>query len=443
MERDETHVKPNVRTTGGSGGARKRGPVALAIGLAVLAGQGLPGREAPVAASADIPSPGLVLASLNREGLVAMPTFPSESRGNPVEHAVVLVHGWDTPGFASRKEYAEIARQVYAHFPQGRTQVLGVQWASDAGPRRKWIPQLLGHYFLGTLGFRNAVAHPYKEAVGRARTLGRGALRQLLFGVQDRFPSARLHVLAHSLGAEMTLRAMEPHVDLPVEQHSGLHRFDEPLRLDTVVFAGADIDHDFPQRVTSDRPHDPPALFWITVPAAGAQKDHALVLRKVVRGKAALGNKPLQVRQDQLDWLIGERHVYYDTEDIPRGHTLLQYYTPRRIARLAAVARDLRNPGRRPESVLSEIEAVREAPAQPEALAAFLAHSEATVRLYALWRLEHLLCGDAGHLADGSASRAADALHGDPDRFLAACPKSSCRAVRDGYWPPRPRLSSR
>ena len=135
--------------------------------------------------------------------------------------------------------------------------------------------------------------------------------------------------------------------------------------------------------------------------------------------------------------------MYYDTEDIPRGHAILQYYTSQRIARLVAVARDLRNPQQPSESVLSQLETVRAAPAEAETLATFLGHSEATVRLYALWRLEHLLCGDAGHLADGSASRAADALHSDPGRFLAACPKSSCRAVRDGYWPPRQGTASR
>src|SRR5262249_6072871 len=147
----------------------------------------------------------------------------------------------------SDKLYAAMATEIRSQFAKqnSRASVVGVQWDSDAGPRRKWVPQLFLHYLFGVVGFPHAVRHPYTSVVPRARAAGRAGVRRLLFALRDRFPSAHVHIFAHSLGAEVTIHALHPDTTpVPPGHASAVYRPEADVRADLVVLAGADLDEE-------------------------------------------------------------------------------------------------------------------------------------------------------------------------------------------------------
>ncbi|HTE17520.1 MAG TPA: alpha/beta hydrolase, partial [Armatimonadota bacterium] len=183
--------------------------------------------------------------------------IPAEQRAQAVaelarqqadpQHVVVLVHGWDTPYYQSTRQFGRVAPQVRAEFDRlnERAAVLGIQWDSNVGPRRTWIPAAFGHYFFSLLGLRKVIRDPYTSRIPVARTLGRTGLRQILFDVRDRFPEARIHVFAHSMGAEATAHAINPEfTPLSAGDDTPVYRPERPLKLDVVALAGADLDFD-------------------------------------------------------------------------------------------------------------------------------------------------------------------------------------------------------
>jgi hypothetical protein len=357
------------------------------------------------------------------------------------QHVVVLIHGWDTPVFQSAKEYAAVAPVIRKEFARNgeRVAVVGLQWDSDAGPKREWVPQVFFHHAFRLIGFKKAVKDPYLSRVPVARALGRQALRQLLLGIEDRYPSAHLHLFAHSMGSEMAVHAVDP-------GFSPFQTKDEPqtyepgrlLKLDILALLGADVDYDAEAKAPAGSKERGalPSVLWITLPKLGEVKDKALSYRKKARGKAALGNSVPQLRGEQIDAMVTKRCLIFDTIEIPPDHVFVKYFSQGRVARLADAAATLRDPSKQASVLLKHMEEVLQAPNDVKALAPHLMGEETTPKVYALWRLERLLCGGVQHLESGYATEVLDHTIKDPFWLDEERKQTACKVVGQGLWPP-------
>lgn len=358
------------------------------------------------------------------------------------QHLVVLIHGWDTPLYDSDKQYPQMARDTRNAFAARglSVAVIGVRWASDAGPRRRWLPGTVAHKFVGLLGFPRAVRDPYAGAVPVARATGRRGVRQLLFALHDRYPAARLHLFAHSMGAEVALHAVRP-AATPVPKDTVIFSPERTLPTDLLALAGADLDEDvaLPWETPAVLPPTySPRLWWLTVPNGGrSSRDRVLVLRKLARGTRAVGNVGPRLRPEQLDAVVRARSFVIDAEDIPRDHDILHYYSRTRLDALAGAAGELQNPKRHTSPLLETLDQVLAAPPGTDVLRPYLESHLPTVFLYALWRLEHQSEGHAEHLASGYLTRVAEQARRDPKQLEKLRAESPCQLVRGGLWPVR------
>lgn len=357
------------------------------------------------------------------------------------QHVVVLVHGFETPRRRSEKQYAQIAGDVHGEFGRlgERVSVLGVQWPSDVGPQRSWLPQSVLSYIFRKIGFKNAVRDPYRFRVDLARKIGRTGLREILFDVRERFPEARLHVFAHSLGTEMVLHAADPGLTKTRRDYRRLtFQPERKLQLDLVAVMGADADVDIASRTPpgGTQRGEFPMLLWQTLPKYGTRHDKVLDIRKIARGKIALGNDVPRLRAEQIDRLLGAHRLIFDTKNIPADHAFLHYYTQERIAQLAEAAAALRDPACGRSGLLTSIDQVLAAPNTVEGISPFLIGPETSPKIYALWRLERLLCGNSHHLENSYAQHVlAKTLH-DPRWLDREREVTACKVVKEGLWPP-------
>ena len=357
------------------------------------------------------------------------------------QHIVVLIHGWDTPPYESARQYEIVARHAHAAYETlgESVVVVGLQWASDAGALRSWAPRACFFYLVTAAGFRNALRDPYQTRIPTARATGRQALRELLFALRGQFPKTRLHLFAHSMGAEVAAHALDPDFT-PKKQRKELPAFrpDDALAVDVVALAGADLDHD----ASKNRPPSPeesehrPRLLWITLPKVGSRRDKVLMLRKSARNKKALGDSVPQFRGDQLDTLVAQRKLVYDSIDIPTNHALVRYFSRGRLDRLAAASVQLRNPGSNVSPLLTRMSEVLKAPNTVEAISPYLLGDETTPKVYALWRLERLMDGNAAHIHKGYSERVLMSTLKDVRWWDAERKRTECKVVRAGLWPP-------
>ncbi len=353
------------------------------------------------------------------------------------QHVVVLVHGFDTPTFLSADEYSEVAPRVLSEFQKHNRHavVLGVQWDSNVGPQRKWLPAAFGHLVFRTLGLRKVIRDPYTSRIPIARTVGRTGFRDLLFSVCDRFPNARVHVFSHSMGAEVTAHAINPEYT-PAPRNSRVAYPGRPLKLDVVAMAGADLDFDSGARSKPVNPQAAPNLLWLTLPKVGTRGDKVLNLRKKVRSKAAIGNTVPSFREDQYDALISSRRLIFDSREIPSSHALTEYWGAPRLSRIVAAAIGVAEPEQNPSELLRRCSAVLAAQPTAAAIQPFLLGDETSPKVYALWRLEQLLCGSSKHMANGYAEKVLSNTLRDAAWWDAERLHTECKVVQQGYWPP-------
>lgn len=354
---------------------------------------------------------------------------------------VALIHGFDTSYEQSEAQYNVIAGEIRREFQARgeRVAIVGIQWPSDAGAMRKWLPRSLAHYTLKAIGFKKAVKDPYQQRVLMAGNLGARPVRELLLDLEERFPAAHLQVFAHSLGCVVALHAVDPVSD-PDEMAESLS-FDpgKKLNVDILSLAAADVDQDQPLPVFGNGTASI-RLFWITLPDRGARRDRVLMLRKITQGKAAVGDRGPDLAESDLDRLISGRRLVFDTHNIPENHGLTDYYDDTRVGRLAesAAVLDGRSNGATP--FLEELTSILKAPITAPHLRKNLASDDASVRLYSLWRLETGYCGSTRHFGEnGSLGLAALALC-KPDDLAKEREKSACAAFKSGYSgdpPPR------
>lgn len=423
----------------------RRHPVSCLFIVALpllLPGAGAVAGKAPAAPAAFVP------LRAERDGSIPKPArdeaLNALSRQGPPDHVVILVHGFDTPYFASTEQYEQIAAPLQEDFRKlgQRVGVIGLQWPSNAGAMRDWLPKSFAHITLRTIGFRNAVRDPYLSKVPIARSVGRVGLRQIIFDLQERYPASRIHLIGHSMGTEVIAQALDPEITKVGPRGPQPYEPARACDVGLLCLAGSDLDYDAikkaPQRTTAT---GSASLVWVTYPKLGAREDQVLRLRKIPRGKPAFGDRVPMLRGQQYDTAVGNRRLVYDSDAIPPNHEILKYLSPHRLEELAEAAVTVGNPSQQASPVLRDLDAILRAPAEPAALAAYLDHPEASAKLYALWRLEQLCCGDSRHMVSGYSLRVLrkgkDSAWLEQERA-----RTECKVVKEGYWPPRGYLAT-
>src|SRR5205814_1708449 len=120
---------------------------------------------------------------------------------------VVLLHGYGAPALAARAEYRVIAARLAngLGLAAAETAIVGLRWASSPGPVASWLPRMVEHRLLRPVGLARLVRDPYATVVWRAHGSGRRGLREALFRLEDAFPGRPIHLVTHSLGADLAL----------------------------------------------------------------------------------------------------------------------------------------------------------------------------------------------------------------------------------------------
>jgi hypothetical protein len=340
-------------------------------------------------------------------------------------HLVLLVHGYDTPKERSDQEFTQVAQLIDTQFQSAGQSVvvLGLQWESAVGGAG--IPWQAGDAYL--------------ESLQRARRVGRKAVRQLSLHLKEQFPTTHFHLFAHSLGCEVSAAALFPTMlykdDTPLVEPYAPER---PLEVVLLALTGADLDYDcwyhsgleFRSQKASFR------LLWQTVSGYLERgRDRVLQIRQVIRGMAA-GSAFPRMTEAQYDNLFNNRAVVFDNREIPEGHALVDYFSAHRIARLVDTALYLSSADEiNKPADLDEIDAVLQSPRTLEGLRKWLDHPASTVQLYALWRLENLLCGSSRHLADETLDQVTRLLRNTPRAVWGEREESPCQCIRQGLWP--------
>lgn len=346
------------------------------------------------------------------EDSVLEPTSPAVP-----DQIVLFIHGYDMGAEESGQKYEELARTLRRDLGPGDAMILGLQWNSG------------GHSFLNPLG-------DYFSTLERARSIGRGPLRQLLLKLQNTYPEIPISVFAHSMGCEMTLSAVAPEIAYKEEAPKGpTYQPERSVRLAFAVFAGSDLDYDIWQQSGSAAMNwfERVGLTWLTVSDPATQGDKVLSFRTRIRGKAAGSLMPLMT-EEQLDSVLPARKLILDSKDVPVDHELDSYFRPARVERLVATLRFLTDLGAEP-SELKEVQRVLDAPEELPALRKYLDSPHAGAAFVALWRIEHLLCGSSQHLADRTLEKAVLLLADRPKAIWALQAQSQCQTLRHALFP--------
>lgn len=352
------------------------------------------------------------------------------SRKSAPEHIVVLVHGFNVTRNYSDRTFdatAKLIRTAFGGYGK-RIEVLGLQWPSGTGGDTAWLKKTVKKKLFGK------GKDPYIEKADLAHAVGRQALRQLVKELNERFPDARVHVFAHSLGATVTLASMSR--NLPVPSGGPTAPFFAPgaeLAYDLVCLCGADADQN--QRASRRADGVSAQMIWLTTSFVKTKQDKALVARNKSRGNRAAGNAAPLMTVGQLDELVSNLKIVFDTENIPAEHHFDAYYTRARVEDLVDAAVTIGNPKKVRSALLLALMKVLTAPDELEALTPFLDDPRATVVYYALWRLDRLVCGSSKHVADDTLRKTFSTWMHDRDSVERKRAESPCKLVQKGIFP--------
>ncbi|MBI4862748.1 MAG: hypothetical protein HY815_21175 [Candidatus Riflebacteria bacterium] len=178
-------------------------------------------------------------------------------------------------------------------------------------------------------------------------------------------------------------------------------------------------------------------MLWITTAFVRTKRDQALEARREVRQARAMGNAAPKLRMDQIDNAVSNCTLVYDSEKIARDHYFVHYYTAERIERLVEAILTIQDYEHPKSALLKKLMEILSAPNTVAALTPFLEAGEPSVVYYALWRLDRLVCGSSGHLADDTLRRAFSSSVNDPDRFAREKASYACKLIQKGIWPPK------
>jgi len=384
---------------------------------------------------------------------------------NQPDHIVVLVHGYNVPREDGANQFQEVADRCYGVLKKlGRSAVVvGLEWDSAAaGAQTPWRAQ-----------------DAYLQKVTRARVVGHNAARQLLLRLQKEFPRAKIDVLAHSLGCEVSAGALYPNL-VYEDEIPKTTSFDpsQPLHLNCWALTGSDLDYNvwYNGQIDFDTPQAKTDLMWMTIsPYVGSGfRDQVLQIRQMSRGMAG-GSAFPRMTEAQYDSVFSRRAIFFDQADIPNGHEFVRYFSETRLRRILSAAIYLGdNPtaralptaglalgvpvvrprnfvGPMPElensaalpavtevsepAELADLDKVLAAPNRIEDLLPWLDAPNSSAQLYALWRLERILCGGSKHFADQTLDQITRLLRSTPRKVWSERENSVCDSVRRGYWP--------
>jgi hypothetical protein len=400
------------------------------------------------------------------------------------DHIVVLVHGYNVPREEGADQFQEVADRCYQSLKQlGRSAVVvGLEWDSAApGAQTPWRAE-----------------DAYLQKVARARVVGHNPARQLLLRLQREFPRAKIDIMAHSLGCEVSAGALFPNIVyddeiFPPPQSAeaeappaGPHTFPsydstQALHLNCWALTGSDLDYNVwaKGQIEFDTPQSKADLMWMTIsPYVGSGfRDQVLQIRQMSRGMAG-GSAFPHMSERQYDSIFSRRAVFFDQREIPQGHEFVRYFSQPRLDRILAAAvyvgespveKALPAPGE-PVSVpvvraevpkhfvgpmpepdspppppapaaasepaeLCDLDKVLAASNRIEDLLPWLESKNSSAQLYALWRLERILCGGSRHFADETLDSVTRLLRSTPRKVWSERENSACESVRRGYWP--------
>lgn len=318
------------------------------LGIPALAGSLLIGAS-PVSAHEERTAtaqgePGFYCVSIDQQGHAdakglerLTSRLQHEAADGPVQ-VLVMVHGFQTPSATADDDYRAISAQFGKQCSRVgvRTFLVGVHWDSGSDALGKWLPKAVGSRITSLLGFKNAVKNPYLEKVAHARQVGRTGLRTILFRLQDSMTETPVHVLAHSLGAQVVVSGLAPEasVSSPTDEIAERGR---ALRLGVVTLAGADLDYDAFDRGRKDnleRALSQAQVWWVTVPEKKTA-DGMLELRHGAGRGDAVGNRGLKLGKHDLDRLLRRRGLVIDMGDVPVKHGFADYFGAKRVEALA------------------------------------------------------------------------------------------------------------
>lgn len=333
---------------------------------------------------------------------------------------VLLVHGYNVMPEDSRDGYQKVAQAVQALDP--RVLVIGIQWDSAApGGEVPWQAE-----------------DAYFAILRRSREVGRQGFRQLLLDVGKRFPQMKVAVVSHSLGCEVAASALYPQLNDwdDARPDRAAYQSKAPLNLVLWGLMGSDLDYDiwWKSKLAFPNPTDI-GLHWMTISSYQGERDQTLLLRKVSRGFAG-GSALPRMTPEQWDFLMARRRLLFDGDDLDESHDFLDYLSPTRLKRMLRAAGIV--PGGSLE--LAELNQVLKAPGRVEVLRPWLDQARLAPQMYALWRLEKLLCGGSQHFSDQTLENVARLLRNTPIRVRQERADSPCQTVKQGIWPTEKQL---
>lgn len=413
---------------------RKRLFWSLALAIVVVLGITPPAR----AESTDSPFVGVWIdkaATLTDQDIQAA-LHDMAQRNRQPQQIVVLIHGFATSRARSTDEFAKVATLINREF-QARKQsviVVGLQWESEVTDKG-WMNKVI-HSTLG-LGPKD---NPYIQKVWLARNIGRSPARKLFLRIQEKFPKARLNVMAHSLGCDLSRFVLNPIIpDTKTPERLPPYEPDRELNLGLICFCGADVDYDVAVRNKDvAKARGGFEVLWLTVAgAAGAVRpsDGVLDVRSITRGDDAMGNRFPRFTPEQIEHLCSNRKLVLDMGAIPNDHSLVKYFSAARVAQLASACARLADKNAKCE-LFDLLDRIIAAPKDIKTLCAFLRNIDGSVQFYTLWRLECMLCAGPNHLSDETLVKFMDTVATNNqaliDRERARHP---CAVIRDSYWP--------
>ena len=347
---------------------------------------------------------------------------------NPV-NIVVLMHGYHTLREESSSQFQQVAQRAQAEFDRRKEKalVVGIQWESALpGAGVPWDAEDV-----------------YFQALGRARKVGHQPARQVLLAIQKRFPKAHLSIWGHSLGCEVAAACLIPELKYTDDAvKSDAFEPQQDIQAGLLALCGSDLDYDVWYKGQVDfRSKKPRArLAWMTISPYLGDRDKTLQVRAVSRGQAG-GSAFPRMTQEQCDLAYKNRALLYDNRNIPTDHALLEYYSEERVQRLVAAVDAQFNPKAPKPVEMQEAEKVLAAPNQEAALVPFLDSPNISTQVYALWRLDHLLCGSCEHLCDETLDKMARLLRNQPSRVRKERTSSKCKILSRGLWPTETQLT--
>lgn len=339
---------------------------------------------------------------------------------NP-QHIVILVHGFDVPRQDSQEAFGTVAgrlQKAYAAVNQ-TVSVLGVQWDSDADT--------------GVLGTEEA----YKAKTLQSRATGRFGFRQILLGVVARFPGVPIDVMGHSMGCELAAAGLRTDMKFdPVTDALGAYQPQSPAPINSLVMCGSDLDYDAAYKGDLSATPMDCKLMWMTIsPYLGNSQDRILNLRAMVSGMAAGAVLP-KFTEDQWVRVTKAQRALWDNKNIPKNHAYLDYYSDERLGRIVPSVVYKANP--KATKITPELQGIADVMAAPNVailLKPFLDSPLISTQIYAMCRLEELLCGGPKHLSSEYLSDEALKLKDQPKVVRQDCATSPCQLMKQGYWP--------